>query len=352
MSNGGCNKRQPVRMPPNSAPHTPVLLSEVIAAISPVSNGVYLDGTFGAGGYSRAVLEAADCTVLAIDRDPAALAAAVPLVDSFDKRLRPIQGCFGDMEALARDAGVDGLDGVMLDLGVSSMQLDEAARGFSFMRDGPLDMRMGSAGASAEDLVNDAEPALLVSILSVYGEERRARAIVRAITARRDSGRITRTGELAEIICSVLGQPRGKGAHPATRTFQALRIYLNDELGELLRGLHAAERLLRPGGRLAVVTFHSLEDRMVKIFLARRSGRVGRPSRHLPALEGPANSFDELPARSQKAGADEIAVNARARSARLRGAVRTHAPVFPEDENLMPARAPQSVRDAQAGGRS
>jgi 16S rRNA (cytosine1402-N4)-methyltransferase len=239
----------------------------------------------------------------------------------------------------------------MLDLGVSSMQLDQAERGFSFMRDGPLDMRMGATGTSAEDVVNEADPALLVSILSVYGEERRARAIVRALVARREAARITRTGELAEVVCSVLGQPRGKGAHPATQTFQALRIYLNDELGELLRGLHAAERLLRPGGRLVVVTFHSLEDRMVKKFLANRSGRAGRPSRHLPEQAGPASSFEELPKRTQKAGADELARNSRARSARLRGAVRTGAPAFPEDESLLPAGAPQREHAIAVGGR-
>ena len=273
------------------------------------------------------------------------------LVDAFGARLTLVEGCFGDMEALAQDAGFAELDGVMLDLGVSSMQLDQPARGFSFMRDGPLDMRMGATGTSAEELVNEADPALLVSILSVYGEERRARAIVRALVVRRETARITRTGELAEIVCSVLGQPRGKGAHPATRTFQALRIYLNDELGELLRGLHAAERLLRPGGRLVVVTFHSLEDRMVKKFLANRSGRAGRPSRYLPEQAGPASSFEELPKRTQKAGADELARNSRARSARLRGAVRTTAPAFPEDESLLPAGAPKPAQYSALGGR-
>ena len=351
MSGGGCNQRQPARMPPTSAPHIPVLLSEVVTAIAPAEGEIYLDGTFGAGGYTRAVLEAAGCSVLALDRDPQALADAGALADAFGARLNLIEGCFGDMEARAHDAGFSELDGVMLDLGVSSMQLDQAERGFSFMRDGPLDMRMGANGTSAEDLVNEADPALLVSILSVYGEERRARAIVRALVARREAARITRTGELAEVVCSVLGQPRGKGAHPATQTFQALRIYLNDELGELLRGLHAAERLLRPGGRLVVVTFHSLEDRMVKKFLANRSGRAGRPSRHLPEQAGPASSFEELSKRTQKAGADELARNSRARSARLRGAVRTGAPAFPEDESLLPAGAPQREHAIAVGGR-
>ena len=351
MSGGGCNQWQPARMPPTSAPHIPVLLSEVVTAVAPAKGDVYLDGTFGAGGYTRAVLEAAGCSVLALDRDPQALADAGALVDAFGTRLTLVEGCFGDMEALAQDAGFAELDAVMLDLGVSSMQLDQPARGFSFMRDGPLDMRMGATGTSAEELVNEADPALLVSILSVYGEERRARAIVRTLVVRRERARITRTGELAEIVCSVLGQPRGKSAHPATRTFQALRIYLNNELEELLRGLHAAERLLRPGGRLVVVTFHSLEDRMVKKFLANRSGRAGRPSRHLPEQAGPASSFEELPKRTQKAGADELARNSRARSARLRGAVRTAAPAFPEDESLLPAGAPKLTQTAAIGGR-
>ena len=231
VSGGGCNQRQPARMPPTSAPHIPVLLSEVVTAIAPAKGDVYLDGTFGAGGYTRAVLEAAGCSVLALDRDPQALADAGALVDAFGARLTLVEGCFGDMEALAQDAGFAELDGVMLDLGVSSMQLDQPARGFSFMRDGPLDMRMGATGTSAEDLLMKPTPPCSVSILSVYGEERRARAIVRALVVRRETARITRTGELAEIVCSVLGQPRGKGAHPATRTFQALRIYLNDELG-------------------------------------------------------------------------------------------------------------------------
>ena len=338
-------------MPPTSAPHIPVLLSEVVTAVAPAEGDVYLDGTFGAGGYTRAVLEAAGCSVLALDRDPQALADAGALVDAFGARLTLVKGCFGDMEAHAQDAGFAELDGVMLDLGVSSMQLDQPARGFSFMRDGPLDMRMGATGTSAEELVNEADPALLVSILRVYGEERRARAIVNALVVRRETARVTRTGELAEIVCSVLGQPRGKGAHPATRTFQALRIYLNDELGELLRGLHAAERLLRPGGRLVVVTFHSLEDRMVKKFLANRSGRAGRPSRHLPEQAGPASSFEELPKRTQVAGAAEMAQNSRARSARLRWAVRTTAPAFPEDESLLPAGALKLKQTAAIGGR-
>ena len=338
-------------MPPTPSPHVPVLLSEVVTAIAPTEGDIYLDGTFGAGGYTRAVLEAADCSVLAFDRDPQALADAGTLADTYGARLTMVEGRFGDMEALAQDAGFSELDGVMLDLGVSSMQLDQPARGFSFMRDGPLDMRMGANGTSAEELVNEADPALLISILSVYGEERRARAIVRALLVRREMARITRTGELAEIICTVLGQPRGKGAHPATRTFQALRIYLNDELGELLRGLHAAERLLRPGGRLVVVTFHSLEDRMVKKFLANRSGRAGRPSRHLPDQAAPASSFEELPKRKQKVSADELARNSRARSARLRGAVRTTAPAFPEDESLLPAGALKLIQTTAIGGR-
>ena len=315
VSGGGCNQRQPARMPPTSAPHIPVLLSEVVTAIAPAKGDIYLDGTFGAGGYTRAVLEAAGCSVLALDRDPQALADA-DLVDAFGARLTLVEGCFGDMEALAQDAG---LPGGRRDARSRCFvhATDQPARGFSFMRDGPLDMRMGATGTSAEDLVNEADPALLVSILSVYGEERaRAPLCVRFGAARNGAHHPHRRTGRDCMQCA--GSAARQGCTSATRTFQALRIYLNDELGELLRGLHAAERLLRPGGRLVVVTFHSLEDRMVKKFLANRSGRAGRPASSAGA-GGPASSFEELPKRTQKAGADELARNSRARSARLRG---------------------------------
>lgn len=323
------------------AAHIPVLLTEVCQSMAPKEGGVYVDCTFGAGGYTGAVLAAADCTVLAIDRDPTAFSYAAPLKETYGERLVCLEGCFGDMARLVAEAGYRQVDGVMLDLGVSSMQLDQAERGFSFMRDGPLDMRMSRDGLSAAQLINTADADLLADILFVYGEERRARAIARAIVEKRDSQEISQTSHLVELVCGVLGQPRMKQAHPATRTFQALRIYLNDELGELLRGLQAAEQILRPEGRLAVVTFHSLEDRMVKQFLAPRTGRAGRPSRHQPDQVAPDASFAELDKRSVKPRAEEIAENPRARSARLRAAQRTEAAPYPLATDLMPARAPQ-----------
>jgi len=316
--------------------------------LQPRDGGLYVDGTCGAGGYARAVLEAADCAVVAIDRDPRALAEAAPLQAAFGPRMTLVEGCFGDMAAHVHASGHRQVDGIMLDLGVSSMQLDEAARGFSFMQDGPLDMRMSSDGLSAEQLLNDADPNLLANIIAVYGEERRARAIARAIEKRRGQARLTRTGELVDVVCGVLGGPRPRQSHPATRTFQALRIYLNDELGELMQGLSAAEALLAPGGRLVVVTFHSLEDRMVKRFIAARSGRVGRPSRHMPELAGPRPSFSEPIRKPVVAGADELAVNPRARSAKLRVAVRTDAPVIDGLDDVLPARAPRlTAQEAQ-----
>lgn len=341
MSGGGhVSNRQP-GVPPMSAPHISVLLNEVVAALAPQAGDVVVDGTFGAGGYSQKLLESADCAVIAIDRDPGTRPFAEALIEAYGDRLTYVSGCFGDMADLLPAAGQSQVDGVTLDLGVSSMQLDEAERGFSFMRDGPLDMRMSRDGESAAELLNSAAPELLGDIIAVYGEERRARAIAKAIVARREKAPLTRTDELVDICCSVLGAPRFGKSHPATRTFQALRIFLNDELGELLRGLQAAEAVLRPGGRLAVVTFHSLEDRMVKQFLAPRTGRAGRPSRHQPDIVMPDPSFTEPAMRNVKPSADEIETNPRARSARLRVAVRTEAPIFPAAADLMPKRAPR-----------
>jgi 16S rRNA (cytosine1402-N4)-methyltransferase len=337
MSGGGDVTRQQQSVPPTSAPHIPVLLNEVVDALRPQAGEVMVDGTFGAGGYSRALLEAADCAVIAIDRDPNTQSHADILSADFGARFSYLSGCFGDMQDLLAAP----VDGVTLDLGVSSMQLDEAARGFSFMRDGPLDMRMSQDGLSAADLLNEAAPELLSDVIAVYGEERRARAIVNAIMARRDDRPLRRTGDLVDVVCSVLGAPRFGKAHPATRTFQALRIYLNDELGELMRGLQAAEQVLKPGGRLAVVTFHSLEDRMVKQFLSPRTGRAGRPSRHLPDIEMAAPSFNDGVKRSLKAGAAETDLNPRARSARLRVAVRTAASAVAAETDLLPKRAPK-----------
>lgn len=311
-----------------NAPHAPVLLAEVVAALAPRDGAVFVDGTFGAGGYTRELLRAAACRVYAIDRDPAAIEAARRLAADHGDRLVAIQGCFGDMDRLLADRGVDGADGVALDVGVSSMQLDQPERGFSFRADGPLDMRMGSDGPTAADVVNEMPEEELADILFRLGEERRARQVARAIVEARRNAPITRTLQLAEIVAPVAH--RTPGIHPATRTFQALRIHVNDELGELARGLAAAERVLRPAGRLAVVSFHSLEDRIVKRFLDERAGRTARPSRHAPALPAAERrpSF-VLPKRGVVTpGAEEIARNPRARSAKLRIAERTDAPAM------------------------
>lgn len=315
------------------ARHIPVLLSDVVAALAPRDGGIYLDGTFGAGGYSRAILEAADCIVLAVDRDPDALAAGASLKHEFSDRLTLVEGAFGDMSALAAGEGVEAVDGVALDLGVSSMQLDRAERGFSFQADGPLDMRMSRSGPSAADVVNAMPERDLARVIGVLGEERRARAIARAIVARRAERPIARTAELADVVIGVLGKRPGVARHPATRTFQALRLFVNAELDELARGLLAAERLLAEGGRLVVVTFHSLEDRIVKRFFTTRSGRTARPSRHLPeeAGEARAPSFRLTGRKPVKPGEEEIRRNPRSRSARLRAGERTAAPPFPPD---------------------
>ena len=303
--------------------HIPVLLAEVIAALKPHDDGLYLDGTFGAGGYSEAMLRSAACRVVALDRDPAAVARGEDLAKLYAGRLSLIEGRFSEMERLLAPLGVAQLAGVAFDLGVSSTQLDDPARGFSFRADGPLDMRMGRDGRSAADLVNGADEAELAALIREYGEERFARRIARAIIAARP---LHRTGGLAAAIRGVV--PETGGIDPATRTFQALRIAVNDELDELDRGLAAAERLLEPGGRLAVVAFHSLEDRRVKDFLRRRSADAPRASRHAPATRGPAPSFRLISRKPVAPSADEIARNPRARSARLRAAERTDAPAW------------------------
>ncbi len=317
--------------------HIPVLLSEVLTSLAPQPGEVHLDGTFGAGGYTRAILETAGCRVIALDRDPTAISNGAALAAEFAPRLSLVPGCFGDLDTLAAQAGHPLLDGVVLDIGVSSMQIDEADRGFSFMADGPLDMRMGSEGDSAADVVNSAGENELADILFHLGEERRAYQIARAIVQDREATPFTRTRQLAELVSRVLGGRRGEPIHPATRTFQALRIYVNDELGELARGLASAERCLKPGGRLVVVTFHSLEDRIVKRFLAERAGKQSRGSRHLPAhsIELQAPSFrlvNPKPLTPQKGEQD---VNPRARSARLRAAERTDAPAWPLDQEAV-----------------
>jgi 16S rRNA (cytosine1402-N4)-methyltransferase len=314
-----------------AAPHISVLRDAVIASLMPKSGGHYVDGTFGAGGYSEALLGAADCKVWGIDRDPDALAFGAALTARFPGRLTMIEGNFGDMDRLLGDRGVQTVDGVALDLGVSSMQLDRAERGFSFRADGPLDMRMSHTGESAAGLVNRLDEADLANLIYDLGEERLSRRIAAAIVRARP---ITRTAELAQVIRRVM-PPKGDGIDPATRTFQALRIAVNDELGELTRGLSAAERLLAPGGRLAVVTFHSLEDRPVKTFFQRRAGKTPGGSRHLPtSAPSRAPSFRLLSNKPLVADKEEIRINPRARSAKLRAAERTAAPPWPKTLDL------------------
>jgi 16S rRNA (cytosine1402-N4)-methyltransferase len=306
--------------------HAPVLLDEAIAALAPRDQATYVDGTFGAGGYSRALLAAAACRVIAIDRDPAAVAIGGELALAHPGRFTVIEGRFGEMEKLLAGLGVSSVAGIALDLGVSSPQLDEAERGFSFRADGPLDMRMGRDGASAADLVNTLSESALANLIYIYGEERFARRVARAIVAARREAPLTRTAELARIVRSAV--PASGGIDPATRTFQALRLEVNDELGELERALLAAERLLAPGGRLVIIAFHSLEDRRVKDFLRERSAAAPKASRHRPALPAHAPSFRLITRKPVLPGAAELARNPRARSARLRAAERTAAPVW------------------------
>ncbi len=304
--------------------HDPVLVREMLAALAVRDDGVYLDATFGAGGYTRAILQAGAARVFAIDRDPAAVAEGHELAASWPN-FTMLEGRFGDMLELLGGHGVHQLDGVVLDLGVSFMQLGDAARGFSFALDGPLDMRMSSAGLTAAEVVNRADLDTLIEILMRYGEEPAARRIAKAIVRLRQRRPLERTQELAELVAGVVGGRSGR-IDPATRTFQALRIHVNDELGELERALPAAEALLAPGGRLVVVAFHSLEDRIVKRFLAERSDAAPRPSRHQPMVASSAVPRWRRPARrALRPGPAEIAANPRARSARLRWAERVVA---------------------------
>jgi 16S rRNA (cytosine1402-N4)-methyltransferase len=302
-----------------SGVHIPVMLDEVLATLAPRDGGVYLDGTFGGGGYARAILEGARCTLWAIDRDPEAIERGASLIARFPGRLHLLQGQFGDMMALLAQAGVSALDGIVLDLGVSSFQIDDPARGFSFRHDGPLDMRMGMHGTSAADLVNTLPERALADVLYELGEERASRRIAHAIVAARLEAPIETTLRLAEIIRSVL-PPDRSGNHPATRSFQALRIKVNDELQQIEDALAQAIRLLSPGGRLVVVAFHSLEDRIVKRFMSEAAGRTGAPSRHDPAglMTRDAPNFRLLTARALRPGLSETNQNPRSRSARLR----------------------------------
>ncbi len=299
------------------APHIPVLLNPILEKCAPV-HGVWLDGTFGYGGYSYALKEAGASKVIGVDQDPDVIARNQNLPEG----ITLIQGRFGDLDKLVDEP----LDGVVLDIGVSSMQIDEGARGFSFMRDGPLDMRMSQSGPSAADVVNRGDEELIANILFQFGEERKSRRIARAIVAARREGDITSTLQLAEIIKKNLPHPKPNQPHPATRSFQALRIAVNDELGELARGLNAAEAALAPGGLLVVVTFHSLEDRMVKRFMQIRSGNAPRANRYAPETEADAARFEKVTRKAIEATEAECAANPRARSARLRIARRLETP--------------------------
>jgi 16S rRNA (cytosine1402-N4)-methyltransferase len=305
------------------ARHVPVLGAAALAALNVRDGGVYIDGTFGAGGHSRAILAAADCRVIGLDRDQTAIVLAADLVESAGSRLVLVQDVFSELENVARGFGHSGVDGVLLDIGVSSMQLDQPERGFSFRHDGPLDMRMGGDGPSAADIVEHASAQSLARIIAVLGEENFARPIARAIVAERAKAPIRTTGALAEVVGRIV-HARPGAIHPATRTFQALRLFVNDELGELARALAAAERILSPSGRLVVISFHSLEDRIVKNFLTERSRTTGG-SRHLPEADLPKPSFQVLTRRPVIADDAEVTQNPRARSAKLRAAERTDA---------------------------
>jgi 16S rRNA (cytosine1402-N4)-methyltransferase len=303
----------------NAPGHIPVMLTEMLAALAPRAGGIYLDGTFGGGGYATAILDAAPCTLWAIDRDPASVARGVALAARYPGRLHMMEGNFGNMLQLLESHRVTALNGIVLDLGVSSFQIDDPARGFSFRGDGKLDMRMGAQGQTAADLVMHLSESELADTLYELGEERYSRRIARAIVAARAQAPIETTSQLAGIIRTVMPKSRD-GIDPATRSFQALRIRVNDELGEITRALQAGAALLAPGGRLVVVSFHSLEDRIVKRFFVEQSGRAPLPSRHNPGGLAPRREarFAQLFAKAARPGDAELARNPRARSARLR----------------------------------
>lgn len=308
------------------AKHVPVMVRQVVEALAPIDGAVVMDCTYGGGGYSRAVLAVADCKVIAVDRDPDAMQRAWEHAGE-DPRLLPAPGVFSEIENIARAAGHEKIDGAMLDIGVSSFHLDEDERGFSFQREGPLDMRMSRQGPSAADVVNTMSEQNLANIIFRLGEEQASRRIARAIVERRKTAPFKTTLELAETVSKAVGGRKGQRTHPATKTFQALRIYVNDELGELARALHAVERILKPDGRLVVVTFHSLEDRIVKDFLRERSGKAPSVSRHLPGVpQAPPATFDVFEKRAIEPSGAEVISNPRARSAKLRWAMRTAEP--------------------------
>ncbi|WP_028878822.1 16S rRNA (cytosine(1402)-N(4))-methyltransferase RsmH [Terasakiella pusilla] len=305
--------------------HIPVLLNEIVDAIDPQENDIVVDGTFGGGGYTKAILDKANCRVFGIDRDPDAIKRGNDLSQQLEGRLTMFEGCYGDMAALVDQK----VNAVVLDIGVSSFQIDEADRGFSFREDGPLDMRMAQSGESAADVVNTYGEKELADIIYKYGEERHSRRVAKAIVEARKEEEITTTGQLAKIVRSVVWQAKDK-IDPATRTFQGLRIYVNDELGELERGLAAAEQILEPGGRLVVVTFHSLEDRIVKKFLKERAGQTSRGNRYMPDAgdSGPQATFTLINRKPVAPSDGECRENPRARSSKLRAALRTDAPAW------------------------
>jgi 16S rRNA (cytosine1402-N4)-methyltransferase len=311
-------------MNPHPRRHIPVLGREAVEMLKPGDGGVYIDATFGAGGYSRAILEVAGTRVIGIDRDRSAIAGGFDLVDRSAGRLTLVEDRFSHLAEVCAAQGIQRVDGVVMDVGVSSMQLDEADRGFSFRLDGPLDMRMGHDGPTAADVIAQASEADLANIIYIFGEERHSRRLASAIVAARQQAPIVTTRALADIVSKVVRSRPGE-IHPATRTFQGLRIFVNEELDELHLALAAAERVLKPGGRLVVVSFHSLEDRIVKNFLTERA-KAGSGSRHLPEVAHAAPSFGLSTKRPVTPGANEISANPRARSAKLRAAERTTAP--------------------------
>jgi len=327
--------------------HVPVLLREVIEQLQPRDGHIYVDATFGAGGYSRAILATSGTRVIGIDRDRTAIAGGFDLVEQAAGRLTLVEDRFSSLADICAAQGFDTVDGVVMDVGVSSMQLDQAGRGFSFRLDGPLDMRMGSSGPSAADVVARAGEAELADIIYLFGEERHSRGVARAIVAARKEAPIATTRALADIVARTVRSKPGD-IHPATRTFQALRIFVNEELDELQKALEAAERVLKTGGRLVVVSFHSLEDRIVKNFLGERS-KTGGGSRHLPEVAPVTPSFRLLTRRPLVAGEEETAANPRARSAKLRAAVRTEAAAHPSPP-AQPSVSWPRLADVMRGG--
>ena len=331
-------------MIPADPRHVPVLGSEAVEILAPRGGGIYVDATFGAGGYSRAILDVPGTQVIGIDRDRTAIAGGFDLVDRSSGRLTLVEDRFSNLAEICAAQGAHAVDGIVMDVGVSSMQLDEAGRGFSFRLDGPLDMRMDREGPTAADVVAIATEAALADVIYVFGEERHSRAVARAIVRSRKGAPITTTRALADIVAGVVRAKPGD-IHPATRTFQGLRILVNEELDELQSALVAAERVLKPGGRLVVVSFHSLEDRIVKNFLTAR-GKTSQGSRHLPEVAQVAPSFRLLTKRPVTPGEQELAANPRARSAKLRAAERTEAPAHRADDLL----SWPSLSDVMRGG--